>query len=295
MNTSLDMQPLTDTSHYDHCRTIMQKHKRSHMIRSLALFIFSIINGYGHIITLPIVKGMEFTPETTYSRIGLYTMGFPFALLALFCMVAVFVMGFLFQQDKPKLILIPLGITILCIVFDLFNMLWGIIMAVLLAIGLYESREAVWVKAQEGYPYFNERFAEQDNITQRGYVSRYDITDTDEQAEMHDLSADEFDSFNTKKAEMPEVSYNWKTTEESPQPTAPSVSLEKPIVSHDPVPDAADIPESVPDLPDPVKDFPDPMANFPDPITDTSVITTDFPEINGNIADLPDIPDIPKI
>ncbi len=288
MNTPLDLQPLTDTSHYDKCRTLMHKHKRSHMIRSVALFIFSILNGYGHIITLPIVKGWEFTPETTYSRIGIYTMGFPFALLALLCMVAVFVMGFLFRQDKPKLILIPLGLTILCIFFDLFNILWGIIIAVLLAVGLYESREAVWVRAQEGYPYFNERFAAQEDASKKGYVPRYDLSDTDAQAEMHDLCAGETDSFNTQKNEMPEVFYDWQTTEETPQPAAQTVSLEKPIALPDPVPDVLD-------LPDPVADFPDPIVNFPDPITDTSVITSDFPEINGDIADLPDIPDIPKI
>ena len=44
-----------------------------------------------------------------------------------------------------------------------------------------------------------------------------------------------------------------------------------------------------------VSEIPAPVWDVPDPVMDTSIITSDFPEINGEIPDLPDIPDIPKI
>lgn len=42
-------------------------------------------------------------------------------------------------------------------------------------------------------------------------------------------------------------------------------------------------------------DIPDPVWDIPDPVMDTSAVVTSFPEIAGDIADLPEIPDIPKL
>ena len=39
----------------------------------------------------------------------------------------------------------------------------------------------------------------------------------------------------------------------------------------------------------------EPASPKKDPVTDHSPITSDFPEIAGDIPDLPDIPDIPKL
>lgn len=41
--------------------------------------------------------------------------------------------------------------------------------------------------------------------------------------------------------------------------------------------------------------IPDPVWDIPDPVMDTSSVLTSFPEIAGDIADLPEIPDIPTI
>ena len=43
------------------------------------------------------------------------------------------------------------------------------------------------------------------------------------------------------------------------------------------------------------KDIPDPVWDIPDPVLDTSAVVSSFPEIAGDIADLPEIPDIPQI
>ncbi len=266
----------TDTSHYDKCLTILNNHKKSHMIRGFILFLLSIMNGYFHIITLPITKGMETTPDSSYARNAIYTNGFTYAVLAFLCAVAVLVLGFLFRQEKPKLILIPFVITILCTITGLFNLLIGIGMTVLLGVGLYESKAAVWLTEQEGYPYFNERFAEQQEISLRGFESRYDFKNIDENAEMPELEAGDHDPINQIRREAA-----------VPGDIAPL----EPIAPVTEVPAAQ---EQETRIPDPAE-TPDPVWDIPDPVMDTSVVTSSFPEVAGTIADLPEVPDIPKI
>ncbi len=164
-----------DTSHYDECLSLSNRLKKSHSVRSILLAVLCLINGYLHTIILPITKGLETTPETEYARNAIFTMGFAYAVVALLCLVAVALLGFVLRQEKDKLLLIPIGITVLCTATGLFHTFWGICIAAVLAYGLYEAPKAKWLREQEGYPYFNERFAEQDARHGMDYVSRYDI------------------------------------------------------------------------------------------------------------------------
>ncbi|MBQ8012419.1 MAG: hypothetical protein IJ265_12775 [Oscillospiraceae bacterium] len=193
------MNNTPDTSHYDKCLSLSNKLRRSHSIRSFLLLILCVLNGYCHTITLPIVKGMETTPETSYARNAIFTMGFPYAVAALFCLIAVMLLGFLLRQEKGKLLLIPIGITVLCVVTGLFHIFWGILIALVLAYGLYESHDARWLREQEGYPYFNERFAEQNAALGQEYVSRYDIRSQKDSGSMADIG-NEYDSGNIDKS-----------------------------------------------------------------------------------------------
>ena len=182
-----EFQNMPDTSHYDKCLTLSNKLKQSHKIRSILLLVFCICNGYFHTITLPITKGLETTPETSYARNAIFTMGFVYAAAALLCLIAVFVLGFLLRQEKGKLLLIPIAVTAVCVITGLFHMFWGILIALVLAYGLYESHDAIWLRQQEGYPYFNERFAEQNAMLGKEYVSRYDIRSRKNDGSMADV------------------------------------------------------------------------------------------------------------
>lgn len=189
---------MPDTSHYDKCRTISQKLKKSHAVRAFLLVVFALLNGYLHTITLSMTKGLDTTPETNYARNAIFTNGFAYAILAFFSLIAVTVLGILLQQERGKLLLIPTLISAVCVITGLFHIVWGGAMTVLLVIGLWESRDAVWLKHQEGYPYFNERFAEQDYRSHTGYESRYDISSVKNKGDMPDIAGD-FDTGNIPK------------------------------------------------------------------------------------------------
>lgn len=161
-----------DTSHYDQCHTLSLRLKNSHTVRSLLLCFFALMNGYLHTSTLSIVKG---TGESGYSPIAIFTFGFVYAVVALFALIAVVLLGILLRQEKGKLLIIPTAIAAVCTLTGLFHVFWGLAMTVVLAIGLWESRSAVWLTQQEGYPYFNTRFAEQQAQFGKEYQPTYSI------------------------------------------------------------------------------------------------------------------------
>ncbi len=189
-----------DTSHYDRCRTDMQNLRKSHSVRSFLLCIFALLNGYAHIITMPIVKGIEETPETSYSRIAIFTNGFGYAVLALFLLIIVTVLGFLLDQKRGKLLLIPTLLSLISVITGLFHPIWGTVITVLLAIGLWESRKAVWLTQQDGYPYFNERMTEQASHFNKEYDPLHPIRPQADTQEMPELG-DARDAFNSQEVE----------------------------------------------------------------------------------------------
>lgn len=189
-----------DTSHYDRCRTEMQNLRKSHSVRSFLLCIFALFNGYAHIIAMPIVKGIEDTPETSYSRIAIFTNGFAYAVLALFLLIIVTVLGFLLEQKRGKLLLIPTLLSLISVITGLFHPIWGTAITVLIAIGLWESRKAVWLTQQDGYPYFNERMTEQASHFNKEYEPTYTARPQPVTQEMPELG-DARDTFNSQEAE----------------------------------------------------------------------------------------------
>ncbi len=190
-----------DTSHYDRCRTDMQNLRKSHSVRSFLLCFFALLNGYLHIITLSITKGIETTPETSYARNAIFTNGFVYAVLAFFSLIIVVVLGFLLEQKRGKLLLIPTLLSLVSVITGLFHPIWGTAMTILLAIGLWESRKAVWLSQQDGYPYFNERMTEQAAHFNKEYEPTYTARPQAAAQEMPELG-DARDAFNSEGAEQ---------------------------------------------------------------------------------------------
>ncbi len=302
-----------DTSHYAECATIMQRLKSNHMKRLFILLVLILINGYFHIITMPI---------HSYS-------GFAWGGLALFHSIAVAVLGLLSTPEKPALCWISLSLVLLGMFLTMMSPIYAIPIGILFVIALIESRKAAWVKQQPGYPYFNERFAEQESKAFQDYQADHGIRERADD-DMQDI-AEARDIIPTPAiAEMPDVDFlipdvsakpattmaaasavsPLQAATEPPQVAAPDTSSVLSAASTQKMQDAAvkkpkkrwnfkemmkedqDVPKVDFDVP---TDIPDPVWNVPDPVMDTGSILSTVPDISGDIQDLPDIPDIPQI
>ncbi len=303
-----------DTSHYDECRSIMERHKRNHKKRFTLLFILCVMNGYFHIVPMPMLRA-----DGVFARNAIFTSGFGYALLAFFVSIALLAVGFLATPEKPKLIRVGFLLLGICLLFGLVNSVILMIIFVLFLLAMFESKKAAWVMQQPGYPYFNERFYEQmENFTQE-YKPEHDIkraldgdmTTLENATDRNPLQ------FRAKGADyagdMPDLDAARPVVMASvPEPPAPAaqtiaeipetVTAPPSMRAEPPKPfaaPAAEIPLPEPELPDTNFDIPteipDPVWDLPDPAMNTAEILSDFPEVNGDIPDLPDIPDIPKL
>lgn len=339
----LNVDATHDTSHYDACRTMLSKQKNHHLIQSFFLTLLCVINGYIHIIPMPMRRTTGDYP--IFVRNGIWDIGFAYGLLALVVTVVIIVLSFLGTQEKPKLKYIVCGLLVLCIVLDLM-LLWIAIPCMLICFwSIYESKRAAWIKQQPGYPYFNERFADQ--LTRHGkqYHSRYDLkqkidgimTELDAEKEhdtftMEPAQKREYDGiagadipFAQAQTDRPSVLMNVEAPVVSAisdlSELAPAEALqaapEEPKVVPIAVPElsqavpelsqaAPEVPKAAPpkrSIPKPEpeievpsgNDIPDPVWDVPDPVMDTGSILSDFPEVNGDIPDLPEVPDIPQL
>lgn len=293
-----------DTSHYAECATIMQRLKSNHMKRFFIILVLILINGYFHIITMPI---------HSYS-------GFAWGGLALFHSIAVAVLGLLSTPEKPVLCWISLATVLLGMFLTMMSPIYAIPIGILFVIALIDSKKASWIKQQPGYPYFNERFAEQESKAFQDYQADHGIRERADD-DMQDITEARDIIPTPAIAEMPDVDFlipdvsaKPGTSEVpeapvQPQIAAPDTSSVLSAASTQKMQDAAvkkpkkrwnfkemmkedqDAPKVDFDVP---TDIPDPVWDVPDPVMDTGSILSSVPEISGDIQDLPDIPDIPQ-
>ncbi len=359
-----------DTSHYDECLNVMLRHKNRHRIRTIAMLVLSITNGYFHI--------------AFYANIVIA--GIYIGVFSILYMLAVMVLSFFSTSDKPVLVILTVAMYALGLWYA-YSPIFGVPLLIMYGLQLFECPKAVWVKKQSGYPYFSERFNDQQKIAFQDYDSTYEIDDN--AGEMTDVGGEK-DVLFAEKVTMPGVP---DLPDAMPEPLEKSIphlnevpaaasvlpppEKEETIIPEVAVlnaaalapmekvksamPDYEDVEMPVPlmetaeketgktvqseeisvpmkktfrhqeiahameaasgeicfegekphtvrtlraeavppltpvqDVPS-VSDIPAPVWDVPDPVMDTSIITSDFPEINGDIPDLPDIPDIPQI
>lgn len=331
---------MIDTSHYEQCREILQKHQSHFRIRLALLFLLLIMN--------------FFVQMYEYVKVLVDYRGFHMAVGTVAVSGAAIIFGLFASPDHPKVVRTLLGILIFGYLFNWINMLICMGLVIVYLTELPECRQAQWVMQQPGYPYFSERFEEQK--LHSGFRSvhkldgrRHAVMQNAEQPAMPpddpetEAAIQAMRQRSRKRKEqqhyairpgetadtMPGVML--EVPDEIPAESAP-VTEENVPVFYEPLPEPElpkeeeillptwDVPD--PDFSEPVTaasemtsplpaplpepelpkveeiqlpawDIPDPV--FPDPVTDTSVILSDFPEIAGEIPDLPEIPDIPTI
>lgn len=283
----------SEKQHYFDCASMMRSVCTHYKLRLLLVTVFGAINFLVHVV-----------PAFSANPI--------WGILALLYLIALFILAFKAKPDQLGVLIGLLFLLGLGAILGLCSMGLGVGLLFVYATQILEYKRLQWLKQQEGYPDFDlvEELREQGAFD---YQAPYDVTTQDEaNEEMIELDYRERDRNNMPTdAQMPVIE-GLEALQAPPQrkpasrpkmPERPNTPVPEafagisPMMGTAPVQNTKPLPE--PNVPkvdfDVPTDIPDPVWDIPDPVMDTSAVVSDFPEINGNIADLPDLPDIPQI
>ena len=148
-------------SHYEKCRKIMRKHEQYHKLRVWLVTFAMLENAFWRIVILHV-------EETIYSLLEFFMeIG-----ILLYCAI-ILIIGVFVLTKKPKLLAITCILLFIGMMFGWIAWYIGMIMLGLFLLQIPEKKLAVWLKQQEGYPYFNERLTEQTQNVKKGYQSEH--------------------------------------------------------------------------------------------------------------------------
>ena len=175
----------------------MNIHKARHQKRVLVFALLALMNMYFSI-TLPITHNLTLL----YGTAGY---GFAFGMFAVLYSAGILALIFFATPEKPKLLLLAGLLTILGIIIGVVNLLIGICMLIVCLSQIPDCRQALWIRKQEGYPYFNERFDEQMQYFGKDYQPDHAL-DNLHDAEMLNMPEESTPDFTVSpKNEMPEI------------------------------------------------------------------------------------------
>ena len=162
-------------SHYDKCRKMMKKQKQYHKLR-VGLVTFAMLeNAFWRTIILHVEETI-YSLREFFMEIGI-----------LLYFVIILVIGVFVVPKKPKLLAVTYILIFIGMIFNWIAWHLGIIMLGLFLLQIPETKQATWLKQQEGYPHFNERLTEQTqnfkNFKKKSYQSEYKF-DNSQDAEM---------------------------------------------------------------------------------------------------------------
>ena len=160
---------MSETSHYPKCQTMMRKIAKHNSIRLIAVAVILFLN-------IPVA----ITPLV--SRYGLILL--IFALLY----TAGILISFLFAvPETPKICIIPGILILMGLISGWLFFVFAFILLMLLGWVIPDYKKLEWLKTQEGYPQFSERFDEQMQKFGKEYQPEYRIQPVQE-TEMPDVS-----------------------------------------------------------------------------------------------------------
>ena len=194
MNTNRNKGTETkvDTSHYDKCRTMMMKHKKNHMLRVNLVMFLMLINAYVGVIRAPIIHGAAYL-YGVFLGVG----------ILIYCVITTLI-GWFATAEKPKLLAVTCILLLIGILSEWLVPYLGIPMLLLFLWQIPETKQATWIRQQEGYPHFNERFTEQMGKFGKEYQPEYGFdSDNSHDAEMPDMPEMPSPDFVVK--EMPDM------------------------------------------------------------------------------------------
>ncbi len=230
---------------------------------------------------------------------GLSHMAFGMGMMTLFLSLGALALAFFAEQTRVKCYISLLILLLVGGYFQFFNIILVVPLMLIFLAAFPEYRKMQWVILQPGYPYFNERFEEQQahadyeplhKLDHHAYAEMMDIDEAGNAQPVYDRSQEkayreqqrilrgENMTYTLREsesgAEMPGIEDIREITEPLPEPEVPDADAI-------PAPVWKDEPAEVPDIEAPKWEMPE--ANW------------DIPDVASDIPDLPDIPDIPKL
>lgn len=220
-------------------------------------------------------------------------LAFGMGVMALLFSIAAIVLAFLGEQIRPKVFIALLVVLILGMVADMFDISIGILLLFIYAFEIPEIRKMQWIRQQPGYPYFNERFDEQQAHSQyeplhrldhRSYAEMVDINETFPDAPQYHKDKEREHRAEQKRVNTLQMGYTMKQSDDPAEMPGIEDIFEQPQPEPEPLPE--------PELPN-VDDIPMPVWNTPDPVMDSDSLGSGFPETTWDIPDTNwDIPQI---
>lgn len=270
---------MTDTSHFDKCKQIMLLHRKHHRMRFTLLVILLLSSLFFQLLE--------------YSKVFENYVGFHLGMGAITFSVTALVFGLFATPERPTCLAALLAVLVFGAFRFFINFLLTVPLVLVYLLEIPECLKARWVMRQPGYPYFNERFETQS----QPYHSTYSL-DGRSNAVMQGTDDAALPIQPDKEAAILQMQKRRRQQAEQEADAARKrydIQLGK---TEDAMPEILlHIPEEDAEVPPPLPEETAPVPEAPpaDPVTDTSVIVSDFPEITGDIPDLPEIQDIPKL
>ena len=197
-----ETQDTTDTSNYAYCLTMRKRHFKHHYVRCIVTSLLMLVNGYVHIIPMPIRAGEN--SLDAYHFGPLRAAGLLSGILAILVSLLFLALYWTADPEKPRRMFVDMLIFLAAAMVGLVNPLIAVAVAVTFALGFKDCREALWLKQQPGYPQFNERFTEQ--TEHPDYEALHPVNDTTWEADhsfREDAAGDTFPA-------VPEKELTWK-------------------------------------------------------------------------------------
>ena len=326
-DTSSPVEP----AHYQKCRNIMKRCERAGNLRFWVTFFCMLINAVGWFMASYLDASL-FVSSSSFEDAPNYLI-FTLAALVLGAFICMLAAQSVSEMDDPRWLWGLLGLLGFSMLIRVVFTAW-LFLFLVWGSQFFDVRSMKWVKAQEGYPRFNVRFQEQERaaVYHSTYkldgISQAEMPDTDAADIRRDPGA-EYDAEEAiarmrQRLERRRVHTSGEMTEMLDAANEAITELQQNMAHQQALSAAGEgfcihgeagegvMPEIVlaedmpaqtappagqePSVPEPL--FPDPVMperavpDIPDP---AAPLTSDFPEIAGDIPDLPEIPDIPQL
>lgn len=257
---------------------------------------------------------------------GVSHLPFGYMILCIFLSLVCITLALLGEHTHPKLFIALNVVIFLAMIAGIFYFVFALFLLGMNLLAVREYTKMQWIMQQPGYPYFNERFDEQqehhlyeplhklDHRRNAEMLDAQEIAPPDHQYQNPSTHAPvnpeakpepEMMDYTLKisddPSEMPGIEDIFKHVEPLPEPELPKAEdipapvWEKPAPAPKKAVQTAKKPAAAQTIPDPVSDFPETNWDIPDTKWDMPETNWDVPDVASDIPELPDIPDIPKL
>ena len=153
---------LNDTEHYDKCQMMYRSLKLRHERRIILYFVFFFLNLCMHVSNTAVDAVAKLFFQSDMSTVlGRSEYSDLIDLLVLLYCIGNFFLLLMGEPKNPKFLIFGGLILILGMILRLIALFCGLPVFILCLAEIPDCKKALWLKEQEGYPYFNERFHRQ--------------------------------------------------------------------------------------------------------------------------------------